>query len=179
MRRLWRRHLLLWLSGALLALAAPTVAAGSEVSKILERCSHGQSLSGFSPAALRRALRQLPAELSQYSECEELIRNAQLNAAGQRGGGGGGPLGGASTAPLPLPVTPAEQRVIDSAHRAQPRAIAVGGKLVVPGVVHADVGSVLNTMPAPLLAIVVFLLVGALAAAGRVLRDHVLRRRHI
>ena len=56
--------------------------------KIIERCTHGQSLSGFSQQDYRRALQELPTEVEEYSDCANLIRRAQLAAAG--GGGGGG-----------------------------------------------------------------------------------------
>ena len=56
--------------------------------KIIERCTHGQSLSGFSQQDYRRALKELPTEVEEYSDCANLIRRAQLAAAG--GGGGRG-----------------------------------------------------------------------------------------
>ena len=56
---------------------------------IINRCTHGQSLSGFSQQAYRRALQELPTEVEEYSDCANLIRRAQLAAAGGAGGGAG------------------------------------------------------------------------------------------
>src|SRR5207237_5789767 len=73
---------------------------------IIERCTHGQSLSGFSQQDYRRALQELPAEVEEYSDCANLIRRAQLAAAGGGRGGGGGE--GAS----PLALSPAERTAL-------------------------------------------------------------------
>src|SRR5919108_4959871 len=73
---------------ALLLLAAP--ARADVGATIIERCTHGQSLSGFRQQDYRRALQELPAEVEEYSDCANLIRRAQLAAAG----GGAGPSGG-------------------------------------------------------------------------------------
>src|SRR5204863_4224160 len=65
---------------------------------IINRCTHGQSLSGFSQRDYRRALQELPAEVEEYSDCANLIRRAQLAAAGGPGAGAGT---GEGVAPLP------------------------------------------------------------------------------
>ena len=56
--------------------------------KIIERCTHGESLGGFSQQAYRRALKELPTEVEEYSDCANLIRRAQLAASGRGGGAG-------------------------------------------------------------------------------------------
>jgi hypothetical protein len=105
------------LLAALLALAclaaSASVARADTGTKIIERCTHGQSLSGFSQKDYRRALAELPTEVEEYSDCANLIRHAQLAAAG---GGGGGSAGGGSS-PLATPISPAEQSSARPAHR--------------------------------------------------------------
>ena len=69
------------------ARASPPAASADAGTKIIERCTHGQSIGGFSQQAYRRALKELPTEVEEYSDCANLIRRAQLAAAG--GGGAG------------------------------------------------------------------------------------------
>ena len=53
---------------------------------IIIRCTHGESLSGFSQAAYHQALQELPTEVEEYSPCGNEIRHAQLAAAAGVGG---------------------------------------------------------------------------------------------
>jgi len=163
-----RRH-----TGAAVALAALAALAtwaapaahADEASTIIERCTHGQSLTGFSRRAYAKALRELPTDVSEYSDCEELIRKAALAAAG---GNGGGP--GAGGAPV-APPTPAEQAVLSSAAHRRSAPVRVGGSSEQPGVVPVSLASALNSLPAPLMA-----LLAALIVAGAVLAGNSLRR---
>jgi hypothetical protein len=70
--------------GALALLSALTwgapAADADEASTIIERCTHGQSLAGFSPAAYTTALQELSPEVREYTNCEALIRAAELTA---------------------------------------------------------------------------------------------------
>jgi hypothetical protein len=72
-RRLHR----LALAAALLVLASPPSARADVGATIIERCTHGQSLAGFSQQDYARALQELPREVEQYSNCGNLIRQAQ------------------------------------------------------------------------------------------------------
>jgi hypothetical protein len=145
--------------------------------EIIRRCTHGESLSGFSQAAYRQALKELSAGTEEYSNCAQLIRQAQLAAAGGRGGGSGGGAGtpGGSGAP-----TPSEQQAIAHASSAGAAPLRVGAQTIHPGVVHADIASVLSSLPTPLLATVAFLTICLLAAAGAGIRNRVrnVRRPH-
>ncbi len=154
------------LAGALL-LASP--AARADVGEtIIQRCTHGESLSGFSQSAYNQALKELSADAEQYTDCGALIRRAELAAAG----------GGAAESPLvALPATPAEQQALAAARKAGAAPVTVGGELVHPGVVRANVSSAFSTLPAPLLATVAFLLAWLLVVAGRTLRNRVGTRR--
>ena len=65
---------------ALLAVVALTVAqpASADIGeKIILRCTHGESLSGFSQSAYRQALKELSADSEEYSGCSLLIREAE------------------------------------------------------------------------------------------------------
>jgi hypothetical protein len=154
---------------ALSLLLSPLVAsAGADVgTKIIERCTHGKSLSGFSQQAYRRALQELPTEVEEYSDCANLIRRAQLAAAGGRGGLGGG--GGGSSASA-TPLSPSERGALKRVPKTGSSPLRVGGQLVHPGVVHA---SALSSLPDPLLAILAFLLACALALSGRSIQNGV------
>jgi hypothetical protein len=72
------RHLAL--AAALLVLASPPSARADVGATIIERCTHGQSIAGFSQQDYALALQELPREVEQYSECGNLIRQAQLAA---------------------------------------------------------------------------------------------------
>jgi hypothetical protein len=149
----------------LLAVAAP--AYGSEASKILEKCGHGESFGGYSQKAYREALKQMTTAGSQYSQCEEEIRKAEEAAAG----GGTGTTAGTPSSNVALPLTPAEQHAVQSAHRNGSTPVQIGSVPVHPGVVHADISSAVNRLPDSLFAVLAFMLAGALAlAAGEVLR---------
>jgi len=155
----------------LLALLSPTPARADAGATIIQRCTHGQSLSGFSQQDYRRALQELPAEVEEYSDCANLIRRAQLAAAG---GGQGGAGGEAASA---IPLTPTESAALRGIHDTGARPLRVGGSLIRPGVVHASVASALSSLPSPLLALLSFLLACALLRAGSTIRDRVRARR--
>jgi len=155
----------------LLALLSPTPARADVGATIIQRCTHGQSLSGFSQQDYRRALQELPTEVEEYSDCANLIRRAQLAAAGGRGAGSSGE--GASA----IPLSPSERAALGRVPRAGGAPLQVGGQLVRPGVVHANVASALSSLPTPLLATLAFLLACALALAANSIRDRVRARR--
>jgi hypothetical protein len=156
------------LATALLAIAQPAWANVGE--KIILRCTHKESLSGFSQSAYREALKELNADLEEYSGCASQIRQAQEAAAGGRGGPG---AGGSGVAPVAVAATPAEQRAITHAVHASPEPVKLGGGIIHPGVVHVDIASALNSMPTPLLATLAFLLACLVLIVGGALRKRV------
>ncbi len=159
---------------ALLALVCLAAPAGADVGeKIIERCTHGQSVSGFSQQDYRRALQELPTEVEEYSPCGNEIRQAQLAAA--RGGGGGGAGGGG--VPTATPLSSTERQSLNDVPKTGAEPLHVGGGLVSPGVVHANVASAFSSLPDPLLAVLAFLLACALALGGRAIGRSVLARR--
>jgi hypothetical protein len=160
------------LAAVLIAGALLPAAARADVGEtIILRCTHGQSLSGFSQSAYRQALKELSADAEEYTNCASLIRQAQLAAAGGGGGAGSG------EAIAPVPTTPAEQRAIAHAAHAGAAPVQLGGQLVHPGVVHASVASAFSSLPSPLLATLGFLLVCLAIVIGNAVRNRIRGRR--
>ena len=132
---------------------------------IILRCTHGQSLSGFSQARYRQALKELSADSKSTADA-----GADPPGPAGRGRGGGHGGGGATSAAAPAAIasTPAEQqRARSTPEGAGAGPVSVGGQVVRPGVVHADVASALSSLPTPLLAVLAFLLACLLAARRR------------
>jgi hypothetical protein len=162
-----RGRVLRALAGALLVLAVVAATSSADTgTKIIERCTHGQSISGFTQQDYRRALAELPTEVEEYSDCANLIRRAQLAAAGgTRGGSGGGGSGGGP--PVATPLSPAERTALSKVPKTGAAPLSVGGLQVHPGVVHADIASAFSSLPDSLLALLAFLLACAVALGGR------------
>jgi hypothetical protein len=161
------------LLAVLLTIAAPARADVGE--KIIIRCTHGESLSGFSQKDYQRALKELETSSEEYTDCASLIHQAQLAAAGSRGGsagGGGGSTGGGAPTTT-APATPSERKDLNRAARIGPAPLQVGNQVIRPGVVHANIASAFSSLPNSLLAILAFLFACALALAGGVLRNRV------
>jgi hypothetical protein len=160
------------LAAVALASAAPASANVGET--IINRCTHGGSLGGFSQSAYTQALKELSADTEEYSDCSSLIRQAQrAAAAGSRNGGGAGGPTASSAAPTAVPVSPAEQQAVTHAARVGSAPVQLGGEAIAPGVVHANISSALSSLPTPLLATLVFLLACLLVLLGGILRKRV------
>lgn len=164
------------MAAALLVLltAIATPASADVGAKIIERCALGESLSGFSQRAYREALKELTTESEEYSECGELIRKAQLAAAAA--GHGSTPASG-NSGPAVTPVTPTERRALERTGHTGLPAVHVGNQIIQPGVVHADIASAVSSLPAPLLAVLAFLLACAVLLAGGTLARRIRARR--
>jgi hypothetical protein len=162
---------------ALAAVLAPAVPAQADIGEtIILRCTHGQSLSGFSQADYRKALQELSADSEEYSPCSAEIRHAQQAAAAAGNHGGGG--GATSTAtPVAIAPTAAEQQSITHAQGAAAEPVSLGGQVIHPGVVHVDVASALSSLPRAVLATLAFLLACLLLIVGGAIRNRVRARR--
>jgi hypothetical protein len=159
------------LATVLLAIAQPARADVGET--IILRCTHKESLSGFSQSAYRQALKEVSADLEEYSECSSLIRQAQEAAAGGRGASGGASGGGGGAEPVAIAATAAEQQAITHAQSASPEPVKLKGAVIHPGVVHVGIASALNSMPTPLLVILGFLAACLALIVGGALRKRV------
>lgn len=171
---------------AALALALPALAGADIGAKIILRCTHGQSLSGFSQKDYKRALEEMPIEVREYNDCEELIQQAELAAAGRGGstgipgseGGEGGE--GASIGNQQISMTPEEQQAVASAAKNGSAPVRVGPHQdpIAPGVVHANIASAVSSLPAPLLAVLALMLACALGVGAQIARKRMLREHH-
>jgi hypothetical protein len=157
-----------------LLVAAPSATA-SQAQKIIYKCTHGESFTGYSQKDYREALKQLTTLELEYSPCPNLIRKAGLAAAG--GGGDSGTAPGTSPT-VALPLTPVEQRAVQKAHRHGSAPVRIGNQPVSPGVVHANISSALSTLPYSLFAVLALMLAGAVALATREVSKRVRARRH-
>lgn len=157
---------------AAFALAPPASANTGEA--IVEKCTHGEPFSGYTAADYREALKHMSTEASEYSDCANLIRKAELAAAG----GGTGASAGTAGASVALPLSPTEQRAVSKAHSHGSSPVKVGNEPVFPGVVHANIASAVNTLPHSLFALLAFLLAGALVLAAGEVRKRVNARRN-
>jgi len=154
---------------ALLTALTFVTAAGANVGEtIVRRCTHGESLGGFSQQAYNQALKDLSAGTEEYSNCAQLIRQAQLAAAA--GHGGEAVSSGPTAAIAP---TAEEQKAIAQAPSAGAAPVRLGGGTIHPGVVPVNIASALSTLPTALLATVVFLVVCLLAAGGAAIRSKI------
>lgn len=145
----------------LIAIVPPS--AGADVGQtIIRRCAERKSLGGFTQADYRRALKEMSATTEEYSECGAEIRQAQLAAAAGRGG----PASPSSAPPSAVAATPAEQRSLAKATSGGGVPVSVGGQVVHPGVVHANIASAFSKLPDPVLALLALLLAGLLAVGG-------------
>jgi len=145
-----------------LALASAAPASANIGETIILRCTHNESISGYSQSDYRDALKELSADAEEYSGCSLRIHEAQLAAAsGTHGGGGPG-----AASPVAVTATPAQKRAIARAVHAKPEAVTLGGGVIHPGVVHTDISSALSSLPTPLLVTLAFLLVCMLAVLG-------------
>lgn len=142
--------------------------------KIIDRCTHGESLSGFSQSAYTQALKELSADTEEYSDCSSLIRQAQRAAAA--GARGGGSSGGAASSPAgvgAVAASPAEQLAVTHAAHVAATPVQLGGEAIAPGVVRTNISSALSSLPTPLLVTLAFLLACLLILLGSVLRKRI------
>jgi hypothetical protein len=174
-RPLRRALLAVMLAGAVVLACAPAASAEPIGEKIILRCTHGESLAGFTQAGYKQALEELSSDTEEYSPCTPQIRAAEAAAAAHRGGTG---TGGASEAPpVALAANPAELSSLAKAKRVGSGGVSVGGDVIHPGVVHADIASALGALPAPLLAVLAMMLASLVVVAAVLVRKRVRGRR--
>jgi hypothetical protein len=196
---------------AAFALAAPAAALASPSAVINDCSSHGRLTKSYSQSDYAGALRNIPTDLDEYTDCRDVIRRAQLGAAGGGGssGGGSGPgqtgAGGGGTGTPTGPggaagggtggatpgeanpghsadealaqATPSERRAIERARGAADAPVRLGGRIVRPGELGFQGTGLLNTLPTPLVVVLVLLALGACAGGGLLMKARVVARR--
>jgi hypothetical protein len=180
---------LVTVSVPLAALCGATPAAASAVSSIYRQCEQNGQLTGnFSRAELQAALHDLPAEVSEYSECQDVIQQALLRASsrsgahqntskahiagakggkngdsgkGSSGGGAGGPSGkGGSGA--------------GTAGKGSDSAVNLAGSTIRPGSTGA--GGTSSTLPLALVVVLILLALTAVSGGAVAIRRRVVAR---
>jgi hypothetical protein len=184
-----RRLSVVVLAGALLLMgAAPAMA--STRGEIFDDCQDDSQLSGsYSPSDLRDARKHLPSDLREYSDCEDVLRRAELPDPST--GGGNPPSGGSTTPPTTpgqppsgsgsagaAPVAPAvpeteqDNKAIAAAQKAGTQPLSVGERTIIPTASGLPGGPKANDLPTALVASLILL-----ALAGLALSIPPLRRR--
>ena len=179
----------------LAALAALSPApALADSSAIIRDCQDGRIDGKFSQKEFARALRNIPTDVDEYTDCRDVIRRAQLGAAGGKGAaGGGGGAGGASGGGQPPSgagnAGQTAAQILETASPAERAAVAkvigtdgaapvsVGGQTVSPVTAGLSPAGAANVLPTPLIVALGLLGLGLLAAAAQTIRSHVLARR--
>jgi hypothetical protein len=161
------------MAAALVLVCAATASANErEVTKIYEACANGMVPTGYSQQTYSQAIKEMEPFLAEYTACPDLIHKAQLAGAAGSHGGSGGSSGGAGAAAV-APPTPTEQHTLEGVPHASSPSVPVGNDVIRPGVTHVDIASALSSLPTPLLALLAFLLAGALLLLGRAVRGRV------
>jgi hypothetical protein len=181
----------------LLALCASASSAAASGRAVINDCTDDEVLSKtYTQQDYRDALAKLPADADQYGNCRDIIARAQ-DAAATKGGSksssskadattttaGGGTGTGSGGTPPPSTKPASEQLAAASPEdRAAASAAAGDGGIPVTGPTAAEVGRAPGTdqvadLPAPVLALLAFLLVGALGLGAVRIRSLVRARR--
>ncbi len=186
---------------ALLAAAAifPTAAAAAGNPVIRDCTDDGKLSKKYTQKQYSDALKNIPTDVDEYTDCRDVIRRAQLGSAstgnsssgtspgaatGTGGGGGstgGGSTGGdgagasAGTADEALQsASSAEKAAIDQARDAATSApIQVGSQAFNPDDLKKSDLSSLSTVPTPLLIVLGLLALAALGGGGSVIMSRV------
>lgn len=150
----------------LLTLAPSAVASGADV---LRDCNdNGRLTKEYSQREYRQALAQMPSDLKQYTDCEGIIRRAQLGQPVSPGGdaNAGNPFGTSAT-----PEEVAEvQKGIEEARRIGRTPQRIGGALVTPGALSfTKVSAATSELPTPLLVLVTLILIATIAFAAHLI----------
>jgi hypothetical protein len=173
----------------------------AHAASLLDDCQDGRIDGTYSQADYRRALRNIPSDFDQYTDCRRVIRRAQLAAAGGgsdhgggegsgaagaggTGGGAGGAAGGGTSTEAPTSAlradplesaTPEERRAFEQATTGGGGPVRVGQAAVRPGAAGADAAE--GDLPGPLLALLALLAVAGLAYGAAATRARVHARR--
>ena len=87
--------------GGVAAAALPATAAAAGLSPPVADCQlHGRLTRTYTHAELQQALQTMPADVAEYSNCQNVIRSALLAMVGGLTGGGSGGGGGGSFLPV-------------------------------------------------------------------------------
>jgi hypothetical protein len=166
----------------LACLLVPATAAHASARDVVRDCTdNGRIDNPHSPADYKGALNNLPSDVDEYTDCRQVIEAAQRRDAHRgSGGGGGGTLGGGGGVPplfpgapsggSPVPQSPAEKNAVNQVGKNGGGPVTIAGEPVVPGGSGITSSAFRHSLPAPLIALLVLLGLGALAWAATVAR---------
>jgi len=182
----------------LAALLVPATAVASPEA-IIRDCQDGEISGSYSARDYAQALRDIPTDVDEYTDCRDVIRGGQLAAAagsGGRGGtaGGAGTAAGAGAAPgaaaagtgvartaasVLAAASPQEQAAVREAIASSGGSapLYVGGKRIDPSAIARGAAASSSPLPGPVVLAVALLAVAALAGSIQFLRTRVVRRR--
>jgi hypothetical protein len=176
----FRNILLALVALATLALSVPAAAPAATYHDAIRDCNDDGVIQGtYTRNQVRRAIRNLPSSLREYSDCEDVLR-AYLASLNRKNRPGGSPGGGAVPPPAdPALTTPsgaiasrpedfeAVRGQTKRSQDGQPPQVDVAGDKITPGtggLVGAAARTDPNKLPAPLLwALAGLAAMGALA----------------
>ena len=192
MRLRHRIAIALALLTALLAVPGAALASGNAVVK--DCANDGKLDKRYTQSDYADALANLPADVDEYSDCRDVIQRARLSGGSSSGGssgsgssgsgsttGGGGPGGGttgsggtgdtgtAPSGPAPDPLasaTDAERAAFQKAVANGDAPVKLDGRPISPGALGGAKTNGLSDLPAPLLAILALLALGAFGATA-------------
>lgn len=157
----------------LIALALPAVAHASAADVIRDCAQDGDLDHHYSNSELKKAEQSLPADLSEYSDCRDVIAGALTSGSDKGGGRKNGPPGGDASAAVKAEKNARkfDAAAIASLSHRKPK-LQVGGQTVEPGANGLfNLSSASNGLPLPLLlaliAVGLLTLVGGLYALRR------------
>jgi hypothetical protein len=158
-------------------LATPETAAASPQGVIVDCAKDGKLDHHYSLSDLKKAEKQLPSDVDEYTNCRDVINQAEVQASGSshkgsshgsgsgagpsdNGGSGGGGNAGPSDAD-----TKALAKATERAAGGNAPTLSLGGEEVHPGSQGVfKSASTANTLPTPVLAALIA--IGVLTAAG-------------
>jgi hypothetical protein len=158
---------------ALLSSVAPAQA--STRSKIIADCSDDGVLQGhYTPSQIRDARKHLPTDVAEYTDCEDVLRRAELPSGGSTTNTGTTPTvpgavppstpGGGAPAPAPVvPETDADRQALIEAHDAPEHPVQVGGENLLAGAAPLREGYRANGLPGSLVIALILLGLAGLA----------------
>jgi hypothetical protein len=145
-------------AGCLLLPASPASASGADV--IRDCNDHGHLTKTYSQKEYRQALAQMPADVRQYTDCEDIIRRAQLGEppTSDPAANTANPFGSAS----PEEVAQA-QKDIEAARQGGGAGQVIAGDVVYPGALsYTKVSAAVSDLPTPLIVLVGMIVAAAL-----------------
>ena len=177
----------------LAALAGAPAGAFADGTAVIRDCQDGRINGKYSQKEFADALRNIPTDVDEYTDCRDVIRRAQIGAAGGGGSASGGSAGGGgagvpssaaanagkTAAQILQEASPAERAAVEQATgKAGAAPVQIGGRTVSPDSAGLSPAGAANVLPVPLIIALALLGLGLAAGATQTIRTRVLARRN-